>query len=96
MSLLVIGRTNLIGRCEHRSGNVVNEPCPKGRARLCLSWYYYTAPPVAGWAARSKAVEFRGKMDPRRFAIKAANMLTPPIVFEMARKMKEKLSGKKD
>jgi Rps23 Pro-64 3,4-dihydroxylase Tpa1-like proline 4-hydroxylase len=66
--------------------------CPKGRARLCLSWYYYTAPPVAGWAARSKAVEFRGKMDPRRFAIKAANMLTPPIVFEMARKIKEKLS----
>jgi Rps23 Pro-64 3,4-dihydroxylase Tpa1-like proline 4-hydroxylase len=70
--------------------------CPKGRARLCLSWYYYTAPPVAGWAARSKAVEFRGKRDPRRFAIKAANMLTPPIVFEMARKVKEKLSGKKD
>ena len=34
-------------------------------------------------------------MDPRRFAIKAANMLTPPIVFEMARKVKEKLSGKK-
>jgi Rps23 Pro-64 3,4-dihydroxylase Tpa1-like proline 4-hydroxylase len=69
--------------------------CPKGRARLCLSWYYYTAPPVAGWAARAKAVEFRGKMDPRRFAIKAANMLTPPIVFEMARKVKEKLGGKK-
>jgi Rps23 Pro-64 3,4-dihydroxylase Tpa1-like proline 4-hydroxylase len=66
--------------------------CPKGRARLCLSWYYYTAPPVPGWAARSKAVEFRGKMDPRRFAIKAANMLTPPIVFEMARKIREKLS----
>jgi Rps23 Pro-64 3,4-dihydroxylase Tpa1-like proline 4-hydroxylase len=62
--------------------------CPKGRSRLCLSWYYYTAPPVAGWAARSKAVEFRGPLDPRRFAIKAANMLTPPIVFEMARKMK--------
>ena len=38
--------------------------CPKGRARLCLSWYYYTAPPVAGWAARSKAVEFRGKHGP--------------------------------
>lgn len=70
--------------------------CPKGRARLCLSWYYYTAPPVPGWAARSKAVEFRGKMDPRRFAIKAANLLTPPIVFEMARKVKEKLGGKKD
>jgi hypothetical protein len=39
-------------------------------------------------------VEFRGKMDPRRFAIKAANMLTPPIVFEMARKVKEKITGK--
>jgi len=66
--------------------------CPKGRARLCLSWYYYTAPPVPGWAARSKAVEFReGKMDPKRFAIRAANMLTPPIVFELVRKMKETL-----
>ena len=68
--------------------------CPKGRARLCLSWYYYTAPPVPGWAARSKAVEFRGPMDPRRYAIKAANLLTPPIVFELARKVKEKLTGK--
>jgi Rps23 Pro-64 3,4-dihydroxylase Tpa1-like proline 4-hydroxylase len=68
--------------------------CPKGRARLCLSWYYYTAPPVPGWAARSKAVEFRGPMDPRRFAIRAANLLTPPIFFEMARKVKEKLTGK--
>jgi Rps23 Pro-64 3,4-dihydroxylase Tpa1-like proline 4-hydroxylase len=68
--------------------------CPKGRARLCLSWYYYTAPPVPGWAARSKAVEFRGPMDPKRFAIRAANLLTPPIVFELARKLKEKLGGK--
>jgi hypothetical protein len=41
-------------------------------------------------------VEFpRGKLDARRFAIKAANMLTPPIVFEMARQVKEKLTGKK-
>jgi hypothetical protein len=56
-----------------------------------LSWYYYTAPPVSGWAARSKAVEFRGRLDTRRFAIKAANMLTPPIVFEVARKLKEGL-----
>jgi Rps23 Pro-64 3,4-dihydroxylase Tpa1-like proline 4-hydroxylase len=68
--------------------------CPKGRSRLCLSWYYYTAPPVPGWAARSKAVEFRGPMDARRYAIRAANLLTPPIVFELARKLKEKLTGK--
>lgn len=69
--------------------------CPKGRARLCLSWYYYTAPPVPGWAARSKAVEFRGPMDPKRLAIKAANLLTPPVVFEVARKLKEQLSRKR-
>lgn len=68
--------------------------CPKGRARLCLSWYYYTAPPVPGWAARSRAVEFRGPMDLRRFAIRAANLLTPPIVFELVRKTKEKLGRK--
>ena len=28
---------------------------------------------------------------PKRFAIRAANMLTPPIVFELVRKMKETL-----
>ena len=61
--------------------------CPQGRARLCLSWYYYTAPPVTGWAARSKAVEFRGPMDPWRLAVKTANLLTPPIVFELIRKV---------
>jgi Rps23 Pro-64 3,4-dihydroxylase Tpa1-like proline 4-hydroxylase len=65
--------------------------CPKGRTRLCLSWYYYTAPPVAGWSARSKAVEFRGPSDPKRLAIKAANLLTPPIVFELMRKLKDQL-----
>jgi Rps23 Pro-64 3,4-dihydroxylase Tpa1-like proline 4-hydroxylase len=64
--------------------------CPKGRARLCLSWYYYTAPPVPGWAARSKAVEFKGKPDPARFAIKAANLLTPPILFELAKRVMDR------
>jgi Rps23 Pro-64 3,4-dihydroxylase Tpa1-like proline 4-hydroxylase len=65
--------------------------CPKGRARLCLSWYYYTAPPVPGWAARAKAVEFKGKRDPARFAIRAANMLTPPILFDMAKRVMARL-----
>jgi hypothetical protein len=66
--------------------------CPKGRARLCLSWYYYTAPPVPGWAARSKAVEFKeGKMDPARLAIKAANLLTPPILFDLAKRVMDRL-----
>jgi 2OG-Fe(II) oxygenase superfamily len=65
--------------------------CPDGRARLCLSWYYYTAPPVPGWAARAKAVEFRGRWEPARLAIKAANLLTPPILFEMARALRERL-----
>jgi Rps23 Pro-64 3,4-dihydroxylase Tpa1-like proline 4-hydroxylase len=69
--------------------------CPKGRARLCLSWYYYTAPPVPGWAARSKAVEFKeGKMDPARLAIKAANLLTPPILFELAKRVMDGLKRK--
>jgi hypothetical protein len=34
-------------------------------------------------------------MDPKRFAIRAANMLTPPIVFELARRMKDSLTGAK-
>jgi hypothetical protein len=33
-------------------------------------------------------------MDPRRLAIKAANLITPPIVFELARKVKERFARK--
>lgn len=69
--------------------------CPKGRARLCLSWYYYTAPPVPGWAARSKAVEFRGPMDLKRLLIRGANLMTPPIVFDLARRLQERLRKSK-
>jgi Rps23 Pro-64 3,4-dihydroxylase Tpa1-like proline 4-hydroxylase len=64
--------------------------CPKGRARLCLSWYYYTAPPVPGWAARSRAVEFKGRPDPARFVIKAANLLTPPVLFDLAKRVMDR------
>jgi Rps23 Pro-64 3,4-dihydroxylase Tpa1-like proline 4-hydroxylase len=59
--------------------------CPPGRARLCLSWYYYTAPPVPGWAARAKPVEFRGKLDLKRSAITWMNRLVPPILFDAVR-----------
>jgi Rps23 Pro-64 3,4-dihydroxylase Tpa1-like proline 4-hydroxylase len=62
--------------------------CPPGRARLCLSWYYYTAPPVPGWAARSKPVLFRGKFDPVRSMVTWANRLVPPILFDVARALR--------
>ena len=56
--------------------------CPPGRARLCLSWYYYTAPPVPGWAARSTSVEFKGgRFEPKRHAVKLINLWTPPILI---------------
>lgn len=59
--------------------------CPPDRARLCLSWYYYTAPPVPGWALHVSKVKFLGRYDPARLAIKAFNLLTPPIVVMLAR-----------
>jgi Rps23 Pro-64 3,4-dihydroxylase Tpa1-like proline 4-hydroxylase len=63
--------------------------CPPGRQRLCLSWFYYTAPEVPGWATRNKAVEFPdGKFEPKRAIVKAANMLVPPIFFEAFRKLR--------
>jgi hypothetical protein len=48
----------------------------------------HSTPPVPGWAARAEAVEFRGRMDPKRFAIRAASLLAPPIVFEAVRKVR--------
>ncbi|MDE2263634.1 MAG: 2OG-Fe(II) oxygenase [Gammaproteobacteria bacterium] len=60
--------------------------CPPERARLCLSWYYYTAPPVPGWALRVSKVRFPGsRRDPARLAIKAFNLLTPPVLMMLAR-----------
>lgn len=59
--------------------------CPPDRARLCLSWYYYTAPPVPGWALHVSKVTFPGGRDPARFAIKIFNLLTPPIFLVLAR-----------
>lgn len=57
--------------------------CPPDRARMCLSWYYYTAPPVPGWALRNRSVRFPGRIDPVRLAIKAVNLLTPPILIKL-------------
>jgi PAS domain S-box-containing protein len=59
--------------------------CPGGRARLCLSWYYYTAAPVLGWGARERGVSFPGRFDLRRTTTVLANMLVPPVVFAAAR-----------
>jgi Rps23 Pro-64 3,4-dihydroxylase Tpa1-like proline 4-hydroxylase len=63
--------------------------CPPGRARLCLSWYYYTAPPVPGWAARARPVEFRdGRFDLTRSIVTWANRLVPPILFDAVRALR--------
>ena len=69
--------------------------CPKGRSRLCLSWYYYTAPPVPGWAARSTSVEFKqGRFEPARAAVKLINLVTPPILLRWAKLGAQTLRGK--
>jgi Rps23 Pro-64 3,4-dihydroxylase Tpa1-like proline 4-hydroxylase len=62
--------------------------CPPDRARLSLSWYYYTAPPVPGWAARARPVMFRGKFDPVRSIVTWANRLVPPILFDAVRALR--------
>jgi Rps23 Pro-64 3,4-dihydroxylase Tpa1-like proline 4-hydroxylase len=65
--------------------------CPQERARLCLSWYYYTAPPVPGWAERARVVEFRGRVDPAKVLIRTINLVTPPILFAVARAVRKRL-----
>jgi Rps23 Pro-64 3,4-dihydroxylase Tpa1-like proline 4-hydroxylase len=68
--------------------------CPQGRARLCLSWYYYTAPPVPGWAARSTSVEFKGgRFEMRRELVKLINLVTPPILVRWAKSGAQALRG---
>ena len=68
--------------------------CPPGRARLCLSWYYYTAPPVPGWAARSTSVEFKGgRFEPRRQAVKLINLWTPPILIRWLKALSRAVRG---
>lgn len=69
--------------------------CPPERARLCLSWYYYTAPPVPGWAARVHKVRFLGRRDPVRSAIKAFNLLCPPVLVTLASALSGALRGRR-
>ncbi|HVY80113.1 MAG TPA: 2OG-Fe(II) oxygenase [Steroidobacteraceae bacterium] len=66
--------------------------CPPGRARLCLSWFYYTAPPVPGWAARARPVVFPGlgQFNWARSATLWANRLVPPILFDAVRALRGK------
>ena len=69
-------------------------PIQQGRARLCLSWYYYTAPPVPGWAARSTSVEFKGgRFEMRRELVKLINLVTPPILVRWAKSGAQALRG---
>ena len=65
--------------------------CPAGRARLCLSWYYYTAAPVLGWAAHERAVSFPGRFEPVRALTAAANLLTPPFIFIILKMIRARL-----
>jgi PAS domain S-box-containing protein len=67
--------------------------CPPGRARLCLSWYYYTAIPALGWAAVDRRVSFPGRFELARSMTVAANMLTPPILFQALRRIRSQASS---
>jgi hypothetical protein len=67
--------------------------CPPDRARLCLSWYYYTAPPTPGWAERSKLVVFRGRLNIPATLIRIANLVVPPIAFKAVRIVRDKLKS---
>lgn len=63
--------------------------CPPDRSRLCLSWYYYTAPPVPDWALHVRKVRFLGRRDPVRSAIKAINLICPPGLIYLASAVRE-------
>lgn len=65
--------------------------CPPGRARLCLSWYYYTAPPTLGYFSRVKKVDFVGRRHNAGATLAhVANELVPPIIFRALRKLRDR------
>jgi hypothetical protein len=57
--------------------------CPVGRARLLFSAFYYTTPPVLGFRSDAEKVIFPGDRSFKARAIRAANKLVPPIVFDL-------------
>jgi hypothetical protein len=77
----VFNRLAIFNTPEALHGHRRRIACPPDRARLCLSWYYYTAPPVPDWALHVRKVRFLGRRDPVRSAIKAVNLLCPPALL---------------
>lgn len=57
--------------------------CPSGRARMLFSAFYYTTPPVLGYRATAEKVIFPGDQSLQTRAIKLANQLVPPVLFNM-------------
>jgi len=57
--------------------------CPPSRARLLFSCFYFTVPPILGYRARIQKVDFPGQNNLSRRAIKLANRLLPPILFDL-------------
>lgn len=68
--------------------------CPPGRARLCLSWYYYTAPATLGYWSKVKKVDFVNRRSTAQSKlINLANELLPPIVFRAMQKVRDRYKG---
>lgn len=57
--------------------------CPSGRARLCLSWYYYTTPPTLEYRARSRRINFVGDRTLRRTLFYLSHNWLPPALFRV-------------
>lgn len=59
--------------------------CPPGHSRLLFSCFYFTVPPILGYKANNHKVAFPGQEGPLRKAIKFANRIVPPILFDFFR-----------
>ncbi len=57
--------------------------CPPERARLLFSCFYFTVPPIMGHRSLARKVDFPGQNSLSRTAIKIANRVLPPFIFDL-------------
>jgi hypothetical protein len=82
----VFNRTVIFGTPNALHGHRSPVACPPDRARLLFSCFYFTVPPILGYRALAQKVEFPGGYNFSRSAIKIANRVVPPILFDLFKK----------
>ena len=79
----VFNRTVIFSTPDALHGHRTPVACPPHRARLLFSCFYFTVPPALGYRALAQKVEFPGGHNFSRSAIKIANRIVPPILFDL-------------